>query len=208
MNTIEEIRHAMKIKNKVLTVRTSNIDNKPKHLLKLLNRILITGVLFLATLIFIKISDANKELVYENLFEKNFNFAQVNYYYKKYLGNILPFQNVVQETEKPVFNEKLTYTNTSVYNNGVKLTVTNNYLVPIIESGIVVYIGDKDKYGNTIIVQQTNGVDTWYGNIKNANVKIYDYVEKGSLLGEIKDTNLYLVFQKEGKYLNYKDILK
>ena len=36
---------------------------------------------------------------------------------------------------------------------------------------------------------------------------MYDYIEKGKLLGEVKGKELYMVFQKEGKYLNYKEYL-
>ena len=35
-------------------------------------------------------------------------------------------------------------------------------------------------------------------------MKLYDYIEKGSLIGEAKDEKIYLVFSKEGKYLDYK----
>lgn len=51
--------------------------------------------------------------------------------------------------------------------------------------------------------EQVNGIAVWYSNVNSTNVKMYDYVEKGSLLGEVKDTTLYLVFQKEDKYLDY-----
>ena len=83
------------------------------------------------------------------------------------------------------------------------LTKTITYL----ESGIVVFIGKKDEYGDTIIIQQIDGIDVWYGNVTNSNIKIYDYVEKGQLLGEVVDNKLYLVFQKKGEYLNYKEYL-
>ena len=42
---------------------------------------------------------------------------------------------------------------------------------------------------------------------RNANVKLYDYVTKGSLLGEI-DEYLYLVYKKDGNILNYEEYLK
>ena len=106
----------------------------------------------------------------------------------------------VEET----FTEKLTYSDESLYEDGVKLTVSNNYLVPAIDSGIVVFIGDKDKYGKTVIIQQMNGVDVFYGNI-NSNVNMYDYIEKGSLIGESLDNTIYLAFQKEGNFVSYKD---
>ena len=105
-----------------------------------------------------------------------------------------------------VFTEKLSYSNASLYKDGVELTVSDNYLVPALESGIVVFIGEKDDYGKTVIVQQMNGIDVFYGNI-SSNVNIYDYVEKGSLIGESIDDKLYLVFQKEGKSVDYKEYL-
>ena len=80
-------------------------------------------------------------------------------------------------------------------------------MVPIIESGVVVFIGEKENYGNTIIIEQIDGIDTFYGNVKINNIKLYDYVEKGELLGETKDNTLYLVFQKDGKSLNYKEYI-
>ena len=36
---------------------------------------------------------------------------------------------------------------------------------------------------------------------------MYDYIEEGTLLGETKDNYLYMVFAKEGKFLNYKDYI-
>ena len=77
-------------------------------------------------------------------------------------------------------------------------------MVPAIESGIVVFIGEKEKIGNTIIIEQVNGIDTFYSNININNLKLYDYVEKGELLGEVKNNELFLTFQKNGKYLDYK----
>ena len=88
-----------------------------------------------------------------------------------------------------------------------KLTVESNYLVKSLDSGIVVFIGDKDKYGKTVIIQQMNGVDVFYGNV-TSSVNMYDYVEKGSLIGETIDTNLYLAFQKEGSFVDYKEYIK
>ena len=37
---------------------------------------------------------------------------------------------------------------------------------------------------------------------------MYDYIEKGSLIGESLDNTIYLAFQKEGNFVSYKDYLK
>ena len=69
------------------------------------------------------------------------------------------------------------------------------------------FIGEKENYGNTIVVEQTDGIEVFYSNIKLNNIKLYDYLEKGELLGEVNDNTLYLVFEKEGKYLDYKEYI-
>ena len=70
---------------------------------------------------------------------------------------------------------------------------------------MVIFVGEKENYGNTVIIEQVNGVEVWYSNIKSS-VKIYDYIEKGSLIGEA-DGTLYLVFKKDGNILNYEDYI-
>ena len=174
---------------------------------KLIFRIFICAIIILVGLIFLKYDKNNKQIVYKYLSENNINFATINNWYQEHFGDIVPFQNLVKDNTQLVFNESLVYKDASVYKNGVKLNVDENYLVPIIESGIVIFIGNKDDYGQTVIIEQVDGVDTWYGNIDNINVSLYDYVSKGEFLAEA-NKSFYMVFQKEGKYLKYQEYLK
>ena len=89
----------------------------------------------------------------------------------------------------------------------MKLTVEDNYLVPVLESGVIIYIGKKDKLGNTIIVEQIDGIETTYSNINISDYKLYDYVEKGDLIGNALSKKLILQFQKNGEYLDYQKII-
>ena len=171
-------------------------------------RFLIATICTLITLIVLKGNSKLKANFYKQVYDTNFSFVTLNQAYQKYFGSPIPFSDMVKKPVETVFNEKLEYQEISFYKDGAKLTVTKNYLVPILESGMVVFVGNKEGYGNTVIVQGMNDVDTWYGNIENVNVKLYDYVEKGSLLGETQDTTLYMVFQKEGKSLDYKEYIK
>ena len=43
-----------------------------------------------------------------------------------------------------------------------------------------------------VIVETVDGIDIWYGNLSNINVKLYDYIDKGSLIGNCNNT-LFLV---------------
>ena len=180
---------------------SNNRNNLRKVIRNTITKVLLTIIITLILLISFKTNNDFKRLFNKYVYNTSLPFTDFKELYDKYfLGKD---ENEVVQT----FVEKITYYDKSLYEDGVKLTVGDNYLVPAIDSGIVVFIGDKDKYGKTIIVQQVNGVDVFYGNVNN-NVNMYDYVEKGSLIGEAIDTNIYLAFQKEGKFVSYKDYLK
>lgn len=197
---MEESKFYNKISNK-------KNNNKYKNIYRFIIKVLICILIFITLLIVVKVNPRLKDKIYEIVYEDHFSFSYINNLYKKYFGDVLPFENILPNDTEEVFNERLEYDSANLYKEGVELSVNYNYLVPVIESGIVVFIGEKENYGDTIIVQQINGIDTWYGNISNGDVKIYDYVQKGTLLGEVISDKLYLVFQQEGKYLNYKDYI-
>lgn len=168
-------------------------------------KLLISIVITLIILIIIKSSSDFKNDFYKHVYSNNISFTKLKEVYNKYIGNSDIFDKVVKT--EAVFNEKLTYNSQEKYLDGVKLSIDSNYLVPINESGIVVFIGEKENYGNTVIIQRIDGIDEWYGNIENVNIKLYDYVSEGELLGEASN-NLYLVYKKDGNILNYEEYLK
>ena len=177
----------------------------PKKVQAYILKILVTIIITLLILIGFKYSNDFKQLFSKYVYNTSFPFSTVKEFYQNYFKE--PFVKEEVLNEKAVFEEKLTYSNKSLYQDGVKLTVAKEYMVPSLESGIVVFIGNKDSYNQTIIVQQMNGVDAWYGNIGSVNVELYDYVEKGSLLGMVLDNTLYMAFQKEGNFVDYKDYI-
>ena len=170
-----------------------------------ITKILITAIITLIILILIKSNNNFKNLFYKYVYGTNISFVDIKKIYNKYIGDIDFFEDIIN-TES-VFNEKLSYKTQEKYLDGVKLDVGIDYLVPSEESGIVVFIGNKEGYNNTIIIQRIDGIDEWYGNIENVNVKLYDYVKKGSLLGEASNS-LYLVYKKDGNVLNYEEYIK
>ncbi len=191
--------YSVKLKNK-------NKDKvEKKSIVKgFLLRLLITSLLTIVVLIVVKSNSNFKNTVYQYLYVDSWNFAMFNEWYEDTLGEFFPFES----TEIAVFNEELIYDGANLYKDGVRLKVDSNYLVPAFESGIIIFIGEKEDYGNTIIVQQIDGINLWYSNITNNNLKMYDYVDKGMLLGEVIDNNLYLIFEKEGEFLDYTKYIK
>lgn len=204
---LERIRSEMKQKRK----KTNKGTEKKRNgfsIYRYLCKALLVVFLTLLVLIFMKKDPQFKTDFYKFVYNSHFSFATFNDVYEKYMGNPLPFKDLLVQGTEPVFNEQLVYKETNIYKDGVELKVDKNYMVPALDSGIVVFIGDKEDYKDTVIVQQANGIDVWYSNVSADNLKLYDYIEKGSLIGEVKTDSLYMVFKKDGKVLDYKDYIQ
>ena len=185
-----------KIRNKIRGKKTK------KNYFNIINKFLFFVLITIVTLILLKSNPSLKEKFYKYVYSDHISFAYLNNLYKKYFGEIIPSK---KEETKQVFDEKINYSKSSKYKDGVKLEVGPNYLVPSLESGMVIYIGNKDDYGSTVVIEQTDGVEVWYSNV-TTNLKMYDYIEKGTNIGEANNT-LYLVFKKDGDILNYEDYI-
>ena len=186
--------------------KTNGKRRLKKSVKNFISRVMITIILFLVALILVKDNKEFKKILVDNVYNKSFKFTEAKKVYEKYFGTILSVDKIIPEEEQ-VFSEKIDYKKSNVYKDGVELTVQKEYLVPSLESGIVVFMGEKEEYGTTVIIQQINGVDVWYSNIDAKDIKMDVYVKKGTLIGQTKSKKLYLVFQKEGKYLSYKEYI-
>ena len=171
-----------------------------KYIKGFVTRSLVCVILFLLISIVCNFSDKNLLWFKNNIYDNNINFTFFNKIYKKYINKYLPFDLY---DEKIVMSDKFVYSDKEKYLNGVKLNVGKNYNMKSLCGGIVVYIGDKEGLGNTVIIQGIDGVDYWYSNLDNLSIKLYDYIEKDVLIGNTKDEYVYLNFLKDGKYLDY-----
>lgn len=206
LNNINDIKYRIKNKKKSSSAK-ENQHNFMLVLRRFIFKCLIVAILTLTCLILSKKSVLAKNIIYNKVYDSYISFPRIKKIYNKYLGNILPFENI--NIEKPVFNnETIKYKEKSAYDSGVKLILENNYVIPIINDGMVIFIGEKENLGKTLIIEDSNKINYIYGNLENINVKLYDYVNKGDLLGSSKDNTLYLLFEKDGKYLDYKEFIK
>lgn len=181
--------------------RNIKVIDKNNNLKNLLSKFLIAIIFFLSSIIFTNISDNNLLLYKEYVLTESLPFTKIKGWYEELFGEVLPDS----KNNQMVFDGKLLYKDIKDYYDGEELTLNNNTLINNITSGIVVFIGEKDNYNNTVIIQGVDGVDAWYGNLENVSVKLYDYVEKNSVLGQTQDDKLYLVLKKDNDYLKYED---
>ena len=188
------------MKYKFLEKLNSDNSNKSHRFMKFINKCLSAVLIGLIALIVMEYSPKFKTFMKEEVLSKNISFGFLGKLYNKYFGEILPESNT--DSVVKVFNEKLSFQKIEKHLEGANLTVDKNYLVPAVNSGVVVFIGDKEDIGKVVVIEQIDKTTITYGNILNTSLKLYDYVEKGSFIGEVNDTNLYLSVLKDNEYLN------
>lgn len=193
--------------------RQNYIKNEPeqeklnprlKYIKGLISRILIAVIFVLGSIIYTNYSDNNKKLYQHYVLENSLSFTKINNLYQNLFGEV-DIINKKKNDATTVFKNGINYKNIEDYKNGSKLTIGINEIVNAIKSGIVVYIGEKDDLGNTIIIQGNDGVDIWYSNITDTDIKVYDYIEAGNILGTSNGDFIYLTINKDGKYLSYEE---
>lgn len=170
-------------------------DSKASNIFKKILSKLFTIVIF--TMIVITLSNTSpkfKSFIVDKVLNSTIDFSFVNKLSNK-VTNVFKTSNNTLPVVKEENNKK------ERYKDGIKYIVNKGTSVNIKDSGIVTYIGNKDGYNNTVIIQQSNGYYAWYGNIKE-EVKLYDYIESGSKIGSSLTNEYYYVLLKDNKPVN------
>lgn len=170
---------------------------------RIVSKLLLSIIFLLVSIILINKNNNVKEFYQKNIYTNSWSFTKFNSLYNKYFGSLVKDYQVPDTSN--VFNETLSYSHIEDYLNGSILSVSNNYLVPVIESGIIVYLGDKDALKNTCIVQGVDGVDIWYSNIDISKLTLMDYVNKGEFLSTTLSDKLYLTLERGNEHIKYED---
>lgn len=212
METLELEKMRMKKKRDAVIRRASGKsteENKnPREKINgLITRIIIAIILFFAGIIASNTTEVGAKFLNDDVMGQNISFSKVANIYNKYFGNIIPFEDLIKN-DKTVFNEKLSYEKIESYEDGFELTVKKDYSVPVITSGIIVFIGEKEGLGNTVIIQGTDEIDYWYSNVENLNGNLYDFIDKGKLLGIVKGDKLILTFKKGDENLDFNEVVE
>ncbi len=196
-----------KISHRRYSEQSSNIsDKKIKYLRSLLTRSLLSVILVISLCIIMKVNTNSVALFKEYILTDSLEFTKINKWYQDKFGKIIP--SVPDNSDLVFSNDDLTKNKYTTYLDGVKIEVSKGSPITLLCGGIVVYLGDKEGYGNTLIIQGNDGIDYWYGGITSTSVNLYDYLEKDTLIGEAQDNFIYLVLQKDNTYLSYEEYLK
>ena len=128
--------------------------NKKKYLKSFITRVLISTILFLIVGILINRNDRFLLYYKNHVYEKSLSFNKFSSILNKYFKNTINIEDPVKSV-----NKDINYSSYNAYKDGAVLNDIGN--VYPFKSGIVVFIGNKEEYGNTIIIQGMDGVDIY-----------------------------------------------
>ena len=170
---------------------------------KFISQVLISIILVLISIIYINSSNTNKNNYLKYFLNNTFKFNKGLNIYKNLVGNpiILKEEGLTSQVINDAVYEK------EPFLDGLLLTYQTDSFVKTYKSGLVVFSGIKENYGNTIIIQGNDGIDIWYGNLEDASVNLYDYVEKDKIIGKPKNNKLFIKSDQSGEVVDINNYL-
>lgn len=96
---------------------------------------------------------------------------------------------------------------------GIIVETGRDSSVEAINDGYVIEVGVKNDIGKTIIIQHSDGSETWYGNLDSINVKLYDFVESRTELGKVTNTEdgqagtFYFAFKQGDNFIDPNQVI-
>lgn len=133
-------------------------------------------------------------------YQQEFNFAAISNWYENQFGRplaLIPRTNEVAMGDVES-NPEIAYAlpasgqiRESFQQNGKGILVETeaDAFVEAVRSGVVISIGNQENIGKTIGVKHYDGSESWYGMLEAVEVKLYDHIEAGSLLGKVSGSS-------------------
>ncbi|WP_010678282.1 peptidoglycan DD-metalloendopeptidase family protein [Bacillus timonensis] len=161
-------------------------------------KVLLSAILVLSIGIIFK----NQSPQFENVrhfvtstMETEFQFAAVTEWYKDTFGSPLALIPMNQDKEKVDTQATGKYaipaagkvTETFEANGQGIIVETDSEVVEAMNAGNVTEVAVKGDLGETVVIQHSDGSETWYGNLGSVEVKLYDYVETGQEVGKVQE---------------------
>lgn len=162
-------------------------------------KLLLSIIVVLVCLIACNFSNELRDSFKKEVLEDNMKFNEFNKLYKKFMSGT---------GESQVVSNNVVDTDSMEEVDGrYKFNYGIDYQVEVLKPGIIVYVGDKDDLGNTVIVQGNDGVDIWYSNVILKEYSLYDYVSCGDILGISNDIYVTVSIYEDGELLKYEEYI-
>lgn len=160
-----------------------------------------------------------QDLIKEVL-NRSYNFSAMSAWYEDKFGALpamLPSLGSLSNQAQPVLQQggkpsllkgpvsgKMKPTQTP--ENGIYI-LTVDPMVKSIDRGKVIFVGEKTGMGKTVVIQHSQGLESWYGNLDNYSVSLNDWVEVQQPIGKTPaatsmEQGVYFAIKKDGKFVD------
>ncbi|WP_400242635.1 peptidoglycan DD-metalloendopeptidase family protein [Niallia sp. JL1B1071] len=157
-------------------------------------KILGAAILFLAVAIIVDHPSAKLAKVENSLrqvMSQEFNFMVVTDWYEDKFGKPLAFlpeqKEQVQDTEQ--LQQYALSASGKVLEefqkNGQRIAIETgtDTTVQSFNEGQITFIGEKEGFGKTVVIKHSDQSESWYGNLEEVDVKLYENIKKGTKVG-------------------------
>ncbi|WP_100402217.1 M23 family metallopeptidase [Bacillus sp. FJAT-42315] len=201
----------------LLSIEQEQQDGHPLFRLdRFLFKALASLILVLAVAIMFKQSSSPSlegQAWMKEVMEKEFQFSKAAEWYEKTLGEPLPFTVDGWTEKEKVVNEQAEYAvpvsgkvieDFQTNGRGLMVEAGLNEGVKAIKDGTVLFVGQKEEFGQTVIVQHADNSESWYGHVANPSVQPYEKVAAGSVLAQLapNEQTFYLAIKKDGIFVD------
>lgn len=171
---------------------------------------------------------ANKGKAYiSSALNESFQFQSVALWYERQFGgtpSLLPALSTLHQEEAQKVDVVSKHYFTPVKGKiiapfeasrlGVTIETKQDTPVAAMDTGLVVYVGNKEDTGYTIIIRHTNGLQSVYGWIEQGKVELNDWIKGGETIGTVSKNStkqsgyLYFAVSKDNKFVNPADVVQ
>lgn len=189
---------------------------KEIFMLKLLSSIalvLIIGILFQTP------SPAFEDArsIVKNAMGKEFQFAAVADWYENQFGKPLVLIPENKREKNIQLTKEADYAlpvgakiseNFSQDGRGVMIETEREAEVEAAADGVVIFSGMKEDIGQSVIIQHSDGTESWYGKLDHTSVKSHEHIKGGQVIGTVSSKEgeaygeYYFAIKKEDEFID------
>jgi stage IV sporulation protein FA len=96
---------------------------------------------------------------------------------------------------------------------GIMVGTKTTLPIEVVKEGRVVFVGQKEGLGHTVVIDHGHGEESWYGQLQNQQVQLYEWVQQGDVIGSTSVTAdngkgiFYFAIRKNSNFVNPLDVI-
>ncbi|MCA0969940.1 M23 family metallopeptidase [Halobacillus litoralis] len=143
--------------------------------------------------------------------QEDFPFAKVSAWYSDRFGDPL---EVISQNEDPAPSQAALPVSGSVTTpfeangKGIRMAVEAGSPVQAVKSGTVVFVGNVEETGKTVVVQHEDGSKSTYGFLTEVQVHLYENIPAQTVLGDAQASEVFFGIEKNDQYIDPAKVIK